>query len=122
MNFYVIFEQSDLDLEDLKTVIDFIDLLLMNQRQIYILNMKQIKVRLSHRFRLFIFTHLFARVISFVLKQIYNQYRLIIAAFTALFVCTRMFTTITELLYAHKIQKRMFERDKLIQLKDVYFH
>ena len=48
MNFYVIFEQFDLDLKDLKTVIDFIDLLLMNQRQIYILNMKQIKVRLSH--------------------------------------------------------------------------
>ena len=122
MNFYVIFEQSDLDLEDLKTVIDFIDLLLMNQRQIYILNMKQIKVRLSHRFRLFIFIHLLARVISFALKQIYDQYRLITAASTALSVCTRMFTTMTELLCAHKIQERMFERSKLIQLKDVYFH
>ena len=114
MNFYVIFEQSDLDLEDLKTVIDFIDLLLMNQRQIYILNMKQIKVRLSHRFRSFIFIYLLARDTSFALKQIYNQYRLITAAFTALSVCTRVFTTMTELLCAHKIQKRMFERNELI--------
>ena len=103
MNFYVIFEQFDLDLKDLKTVIDFIDLLLMNQRQIYILNMKQIKVRLSHRFRLFIFTHLLARVIFFALKQIYDQYRLITAASTVLPVCTQVFTTMTRLLCAHKI-------------------
>ena len=72
MNFYVIFKQFDLNLEDLKTMINFIDLLLMNQRQIYILNIKQIKVRLSHRFRLFIFIYLLTRVISFALKQIYN--------------------------------------------------
>ena len=124
MNFYVIFEQSDLDLEDLKTVIDFIDLLLMNQRQIYILNMKQIKVRLSHRFRLFIFTHLLARVILFALKQIYDQYRLITAAFTVLPVCTRVFTTMTRLLCAHKIQNRMYEQEEneLIRLKDVHVH
>ena len=122
MNFYVIFEQSDLDLGDLKTVVDFIDLLLMNQRQTYILDMKQVKVRLPHRFRLPIFTHLLARVTSFALKQIYDQYRLITAASTALPVCTRVFTTVTGLPCAHKIQERMFERGGLIQLKDVHSH
>ena len=106
---YMIFEHSDLDLEDLKTVVDFIDMLLMNQRETYLLDLKQIKVRLSHRFRLFIFTHLLARVNLFVLKQIYDQYRLITATFTVLSICTQMFTTMTELSCVYKIQNRMYK-------------
>ena len=121
---YVIFKHSDLDLKDLKTVIDFIDMLLMNQRETYFLNLKQIKVRLSHRFRFFIFIHLFARVILFALKQIYDQYRLITVASTVLSVCTQMFTTMTRLSCAHKIQNRMYEQEEneLIRLKNVHVH
>ena len=109
---YVIFEHFDLDLEDLKTVIDSIDMLLMNQRETYLLNLKQVKVRLSHRFRLFIFIYLLARVIFFALKQIYDQYRLITTASTVLSVCTRVFTTMTRLSCAHKIQNRMYKQEK----------
>ena len=113
-----------LNLEDPKTIADFIDMLLMNQRETYFLDMKQIKVRLSHRFRLFIFTRLFIRVTSFTLKQMYDQYCLITTASTTLSICTQMFTTMIEISCSHKIQNRMYkqERNELIRLKDVHVH
>ena len=113
-----------LDLEDLKTVVDFIDLLLINQHQSYFLNLKKKKVRLSHRFRLSIFICLLTRVTFYALKQIYQQYFLITSTFTALPACINVFIIVIELSCSHRIQQRMYdhETDEFIQLKDIHTH
>ena len=66
------FQILTLDLENFKIVVNFINLLLINQHQLYFLDLKQKKVRLSHRFRLLIFICLLIRVIFYALKQIYQ--------------------------------------------------
>ena len=99
-------------------------MLLIDQYQIYVLNLKQEKMRLSHRFRLFVFICLLIRIISYALKQIYQQYLLITETFTALFACINVFIIVIELSCLHRIQKRMYEQEtnQLIQLKNIYTH
>ena len=99
-------------------------MLLTNQYQTYVLDLKQEKMRLSHRFRLSIFICLLIRVTSYALKQIYQQYLLITQALTALPACINVFIIVIGLSCSHRIQKRMYEQetDELIQLKDIHTH
>ena len=71
-------------------------MLLNKKPQIYVLNLKQNKMRLSHRFRLITFIYFLTRVIFYILNQIYQHYLLITMNFTVLSICINVFIIVIE--------------------------
>ena len=88
---------------DLKEVVDCIDLMLLNQRNDYIIAFEEAKMRLAHDLRLPIFRDLHAKVTPFALRRILPQWRLLTSNATVLPRCTNAFTTSMGLPCAHRI-------------------
>jgi hypothetical protein len=65
-------------IDDLKTMINEINLLLMNKYHNYLLKFEKAKMRLSMKFNKSIYQRLIAHVTSHVLKKIDEQYKLLI--------------------------------------------
>jgi hypothetical protein len=61
--------------DDLKTMIENLDLLLINQRHNYVMNFENVKMRFSMKCRLDIFRNISAYVISNALRKILNEYK-----------------------------------------------
>jgi catabolite regulation protein CreA len=108
--------------EDLKTVIDDINLLLTNEAHDHLIAINEVKDRFLMRLRKSIFQQLTAYVSSYALRKIADQYSLLIDRSTTIFSCTRAFTTSIRLSCSHKIQQRMYETDESLLLKDVHSH
>jgi hypothetical protein len=89
--------------EDLKTVIDEISLLLMNEMQNHTLVMTDAQMRHSMKLRKSVFNQLKAFINLYVLRKMLDQYKLLTERSTALFACTRSFITIIDLPCSHKI-------------------
>jgi capsule polysaccharide modification protein KpsS len=98
--------------DDLKTMIDAINLLLINEYSIYLMKVENDKIRLSMKLNKSIFQNLIAHIITSVLRRIMNQYKLLIEQSTMMFACINIFIDITELSCSHKIQKRLFVEEK----------
>ncbi len=117
----VLKRQLESSFENLKTMINAINLLLMNEYQNYLLRLKEQKIRYSLDLRKKIYQQLFAYITHHALRKISHQYDLLTERSTALNACINVFIIITELSCSHRIQNRMFKRE-IIQLKDVHSH
>jgi hypothetical protein len=108
--------------DDLKIVIDNLDLLMINQRHEYVQKFEEIKIRYSVDCRLDIFRNISAFVISKALRMIMNEYKRLISQIIVLSACTNAFKTSLDLSCAHVIQQRLFESPDCLLLEDVHSH
>ncbi len=107
--------------DDLKTMIDEINLLLTNEYQKYLLAFEETKVRYFLYLRKTIFQQIMTYVAHSAIKMILSQYQKMIDQFTTLFVCTNSFIIFIELSCFYKIQKKTYNERSLL-LEDVHFH
>jgi hypothetical protein len=108
-------------IEDLKTMMNDINLLLINELHNHLLAVENAKIRFSMRRNKFIFQQVASYVVLNVLKMILDQYDLFVQRLTTLSFCTHVFITIIGLSCSHKIQERLYEED-FILLKDIHNH
>lgn len=100
------------------------NILLINQRENYLIDLEDAKQRLSHRLRLSIYFNLIGHITPHALKLIHTQYELVTANQTALPPCKHIFTQTTGLPCSHRIQDRMYDEASggIILLEDVHPH
>ena len=108
-------------IDDLKTVIDDINLMLMNEYQIHLISINEAKIKVPMILRKSIFQNLIAHVISIVLRKIIPQYDLLTDQSTAVLLCIGAFSTFMKLPCSHVIQQRLFDNEGLF-LNDVHPH
>jgi hypothetical protein len=108
-------------IEDLKTMMNDINLLLINELHNHLLIVENAKIRFSMRLNKLIFQQVASYVVLNVLKMILDQYDLFMKRFTILSFCTHVFIIIIDLSCNHKIQKRLYEED-FILLEDIHNH
>ncbi len=101
-------------IEDLKAMMNEIDLLLKNELHNYHLTFEEAKIRFLMSFRKFIFQNLVAYVISHVLKMILEPYNLLTEPSTTFARCTNAFIIIIDLSCNHKIQERLYNEEIFI--------
>jgi len=109
---------------DLKSVVDSLELLLMNQRHDYIGAIQMAKTRLPFRLRAPILRDLVAHVTPFALHKVIEQYKLITITEGPLSPCTNVFTTTLSLPCAHRIQRRMYDTagGGVLKIEDIHPH
>ncbi len=108
-------------IEDLKTMINDVNLLLMNEYHNYLLKLKEQKVRYSLDLHQQVYQQLRSYITHHALRKISHQYNLLTKRSTIIEACTNVFIIIIELSCSHKIQKRLYQ-DEFIHLKDVHSH
>ena len=108
--------------ENLKTVIENLNLMLINQRHDYLIAAKKAKIRYSMNLKIDAFRNLIAFVISYALKKILEEYKRLIDQFTIFFVCIKAFSIFLGLSCAHVIQERLTFNDNELMIEDVHFH
>ena len=113
-----VFESST---DNLKTMIDVVILLLMNEYQNYLIKINETKIKLFMKFRKSIFQFIIAHVTLTALKKIMSQYEKLINQSTIILSCIETFIISIELSCNHKIQKYLFVKNDLL-LNDVHFH
>ncbi len=106
------------------TVIDKLDLLLLDQRHNYVQKLEKTKTRLPFELRLPIFRDLTAFVTSHALRQMYQQHKRLTVEIMMIVTCMSTFTRTTRLICVHGIQNRMYDRasDGILKLKDIHSH
>ncbi len=109
---------------DLKSVVDSLKLLLMNQRHDYIAAVQMAKTRLPFRLRAPILRDLVAHMTSFALHKVIEQYNLITTTEGPLLPCTNVFTRTLSLPCAHRIQRRMDDTagGGVLKIEDIHSH
>ncbi len=113
--------QLNTSTEDLKTVMNDINLLLINEHHNHILKLKDDKMRFSMKLRKSIFQLIFSYITTSIIRRIAAQNQLLTKKSTILAACTHVFIIITELSCNHKIQERLFDEECLL-LKNVHSH
>ncbi len=108
-------------IDDLKTMIDEINFLLMNEYHNYFLKFEDAKFRYSMKLAKSIYQQLKAYVTSHALRKIDAQFNLLIDQSTVFSACIKAFITTIKLSCSHKIQKRLYEKVFLL-LEDVHSH
>ena len=106
--------------ENLKTVIENLDFMLINQRHDYLITAKEIKIRYFMNLKIDVFRNLAAFVISYALKKILGKYKRLIDESTVFSACIKAFSTFLKLPCVHIIQKRLTFNELMIE--DVHFH
>ncbi len=111
-------------IDDLKSVVDNLKLLLMNQHHDYIEIIQMTKIRLSFYLWALILRDLVTHVISFALHKIIEQYKLIMIIEESLSLCINIFITTLNLSCTHKIQRRMYNtaEDEVLKIEDIHLH
>jgi hypothetical protein len=109
---------------DLKSVVDSLELLLMNQRHDYIGAIQMAKTRLPFRLRASILRDLVAHVTPFALHKVMEQYNLITITEEPLSRCTNVFTRTLSLPCAHRIQRRIYDTagGGVLKIEDIHPH
>ncbi len=108
-------------MSDLKTMMNDINLMFINEHHNYLIEMNEARMRYSIELRKSIFDQLVSYVTSIALWKILSQYKKLIEHFTVISVCIKIFITIIELSCSHIIQKRLFEEESLL-IEDVHSH
>jgi hypothetical protein len=111
----------NLSIDDLKIVVNSIDLLLFNQRHDYLLTIDETRMRYLKKLQINIFRNLRSFVTSYAMRLILKQYHRLTIESTALSVCINSFTISMSLFCSHRIQKRMFN-DQLLLIEDIHSH
>ena len=106
---------------DLKTVVDGINLMLMNEYQNHLINFDEAKSRLPMELKKPIFQRLIGNVTPAAMRKILPQYQQLVGQPTALSPCTGAFTTSMGLPCSHKIQDRLYSEGSLL-IEDVHPH
>jgi hypothetical protein len=107
--------------DDLKTIVNDINLMLINELQNYRIALDDDRMRYLMKLRKSIFEQLIFFVTTIAHRKILSQYKLMIERFTVLSACIKIFITIIELLCSHRIQKRLFQR-KCLLIENVHSH
>lgn len=107
---------------DLKLVVDKIDVLLINQRNDYLIAFDEAKMRLPKNLRQPIFRDLIGHVTPYALQKIYIEYRALTGAPNVLSRCSKAYTTKSGLPCKHVVQERMFNPPGVLKLEDVHPH
>ena len=109
---------------DLKSVVNSLKLLLMNQHHDYIAIIQMTKIRLSFHLWASILRDLVAHITLFALHKIIEQYNLITITEESLSSCINIFIRILSLSCIHRIQRRMNNtaEDEVLKIEDCYEH
>ncbi len=109
---------------DLKSVVDSLELLLIDPCHVYIGAIQVAKTRLPFRLRVPILRDLIAYATSSALHKVVKQYNLITLTEGPLPRCTNVFTTTLRLPCAHRIQNRIYDRagGEVLKIEDVHPH
>ncbi len=113
--------QLDKFTNDLETIMNEINLLLINESQNYRVDLNDDKMRYFMKCRKSIFDQIAFFVSITVLRKILSQYKLLMKRSIVMFACINVFIIIIELLCNHRIQKRMFQK-KCILIENVHSH
>jgi hypothetical protein len=108
-------------MSDLKTMMNDINLMLVNEHHNYLIEMKKARMRYSIELRRSIFDQLVSYVTSIALWKILSQYKKLIEHFTVISACIKIFIIIIELPCSHIIQKRLYDEGSLL-IEDVHSH
>ncbi len=106
---------------DLKTVMNGINLLLINEHHKHVLAFADEKVKFPTALRKPVFNQLKAHITHYAIRKIVTQYDLLTEKPTVIGLCIRTFIIITGLSCSHKIQDRLFNEESLL-LEDVHSH
>jgi hypothetical protein len=117
----VLKRQLDVSTEDLKIVIESIDLLFMNEYIKHLLVIDNAKIRFSLNLKHCVYQFISFYVIHVVIRKLHAQYQKLTQHSTILSACIRIFIITTNLLCVYLIQKRLFE-DEFLLLNDVHSH
>ncbi len=107
--------------DDLKIMMNNIEIFLMNQRKKYAMKLDETKMRVFFEFKISSFRDLISHVTSHVLRKIFNQYFLIEKSDHS-FVCTHSWIIISSLSCNHLIKNRMTTSTRILLLEDVHSH
>ncbi len=113
--------QLEKSIEDLKTVVNDISLMFINERQNHQTNLDVNKIRYSMKLRKSIFQLLTSFVVNVILRKMNSQYQMLIKRSIVMSRCTNVFIIIIGLSCNHRIQKRLYQ-DESILLEDVHSH
>ncbi len=113
--------QLETSKNDLKSMIENINLLLINEHHNHLLKLNDDKTRFFMKLRKWIFQQISSYITTSMIRRIVTQYQLMIDQSTILSSCTQTFITIIDLSCSHKIQKRMFKRECIL-MKNIHFH
>jgi hypothetical protein len=108
-------------IDDLKIVINDINLLLTNELQNHLLIIENARIRFLMNFRKLIFQQVASYVALNVLRMILDQYDFFMQRFTILSSCTHVFIITIDLSCSYKIQERLYNED-FILLEDIHDH
>ncbi len=117
----VLKRQLESSIDDLKTMMNKINLLLINEHHNYQIEKKEARMRYFIELRKLIFDQLTSFVTSTAIWKILSQYKKLIECFTIISVCTEIFIIIIELSCSHEIQNRMYD-EKCLLIEDVHSH
>ncbi len=107
--------------DNLKTVIDENNFLLIKKLNNYRLKLKNNKIGFFLRLHNFIFDQISAHVSRHAIKKIETQYHLLIQQSTILLQCINVFIIIIDLSCSHQIQQRLFQSENVL-IKNVHSH
>ena len=110
------------DINNLKLIIDKIDLLFINQQNDYLIDFEKIKMRLFKILRQSIFRDLIEYVILYALQKIYTKYKALTNVSNVFFRCSKTYTIKSDLLCNYVISKLMFNFSDVLKLKNVHSH
>ncbi len=108
-------------IDDLKMMMNNIEILLMNQRKEYATKFDETKMRVSFDLKISSFKDLISHVISHALRMIFNQYVLIDQSNHS-FVCTHFWIIVSNLSCSHWIKNRIRASTKILLLENVHQH
>jgi hypothetical protein len=113
--------QLEKSIEDLKTVVNDISLMFINERQNHQTNLDVNKIRYSMKLRKSIFQLLTSFVVNVILRKMNSQYQMLIKRSIVMSRCTNVFIIIIGLSCNHRIQKRLYQEESIL-LEDVHSH
>jgi hypothetical protein len=117
----VLKRQLESSTENLKTVMNEINLLFINEHHKHVLALADEKVKFSTALRKSIFNQLKAHVTHHAIRKIVTQYNLLTEKFIVIDLCSNAFIIIIKLSCSHKIQNKLFNKESLL-LKDIHSH
>jgi hypothetical protein len=108
-------------IDDLKTMMNNINLLLKNEIHDHLIEWNENKIRYSVECRKSIFHQLSAFVTSYAIKQMLSQLKLLTKRTIVISLCTDVFIKTMRLSCNHKMQKRLFQNESLL-VENVHSH
>ena len=107
---------------DLKTMIDNLDFLMINQRHDYLIAFKEAKVRYFMNLKIEAFRNITAYVTLYALRKILGKYKRLTNASTILFFCIKTFSSILKFSCDHMIHDRLKKSNDFVDLNSRETH